>query len=374
MQVWPGTAYPLGATYDGRGTNFALFSEVAERVELCLFEIGPRGGFSETRVELTEVDAHVWHCYLPQVGPGQRYGYRVHGPVRAGARAALQPEQAAARPVRQGDHPRDRLGPVAVRLHLRRPRQPQRRRLRRPHDPRRRHQPLLRLGGRPRARHAVQRDGHLRGPRQGAHPAAPGGPRGAPRDLRRPGAPGRHRAPAEDRRHGDRADAGPPVHPGLHAAREGAAQLLGLQHAGVLRAPLGVRRERRGPSGPGVQGHGQGDARRGHRGDPRRRLQPHRGGQPPRPDAELQGHRQRGVLPARRGRPALLHGLHGHRQQPQRAPAALPAADHGLAALLGDRDARRRLPVRPRGNAGAGVLRRRQARRPSSRWCSRTRS
>ena len=80
MQVWPGSAYPLGATYDGSGTNFALFSEVAERVELCLFEIGPRGGFTETRVELTEVDAYVWHCYLPQVGPGQRYGFRVHGP------------------------------------------------------------------------------------------------------------------------------------------------------------------------------------------------------------------------------------------------------------------------------------------------------
>jgi glycogen operon protein len=79
VQVWPGNAYPLGATYDGRGTNFALFSEVAERVELCLFEVGPRGGFTEQRIELTEVDAYVWHGYLPEVGPGQRYGYRVHG-------------------------------------------------------------------------------------------------------------------------------------------------------------------------------------------------------------------------------------------------------------------------------------------------------
>jgi glycogen operon protein len=66
----------LGATYDGRGTNFALFSEVAERVELCLFD----DDRTETRVEVTETDAHVWHCYLPQVDPGQRYGYRVHGP------------------------------------------------------------------------------------------------------------------------------------------------------------------------------------------------------------------------------------------------------------------------------------------------------
>src|SRR5271165_3678381 len=73
MGVWAGAAYPLGATWDGSGTNFALFSEVAERVELCLF--GP-GNRRERRVELTEVDGFVWHCYLPGVGPGQRYGYR----------------------------------------------------------------------------------------------------------------------------------------------------------------------------------------------------------------------------------------------------------------------------------------------------------
>ncbi len=82
MQVWPGSPYPLGATFDGSGTNFALFSEVAERVELCLFDEGSprRKTLVETRIELTEVDAYVWHCYLPQVQPGQRYGYRVHGP------------------------------------------------------------------------------------------------------------------------------------------------------------------------------------------------------------------------------------------------------------------------------------------------------
>ncbi len=79
MHAWPGSAYPLGATYDGSGTNFALFSEVAERVELCLFDTDG----TETRVEVTEVDAYVWHCYLPQVQPGQRYGYRVHGPSDA---------------------------------------------------------------------------------------------------------------------------------------------------------------------------------------------------------------------------------------------------------------------------------------------------
>ncbi len=76
MESWPGTAYPLGATFDGSGTNFALFSELATGVELCLFDEGR----NETRVELREVDAYVWHAYLPQIQPGQRYGYRVHGP------------------------------------------------------------------------------------------------------------------------------------------------------------------------------------------------------------------------------------------------------------------------------------------------------
>jgi isoamylase len=74
--IWPGDAYPLGATYDGAGTNFALFSEVADRVELCLFDERGR----ESRVDLPEVDAFVWHGYLPGIEPGQRYGYRVHGP------------------------------------------------------------------------------------------------------------------------------------------------------------------------------------------------------------------------------------------------------------------------------------------------------
>ena len=73
---WPGTSYPLGASYDGVGTNFALFSEVAEQVELCLFD--SRG--AEERVALTEVDGFVWHGYLNGIGPGQRYGFRVHGP------------------------------------------------------------------------------------------------------------------------------------------------------------------------------------------------------------------------------------------------------------------------------------------------------
>ncbi|HWE91532.1 MAG TPA: glycogen debranching protein GlgX [Pseudonocardiaceae bacterium] len=76
MRVWPGRAYPLGATYDGTGTNFAVFSEAAAEVELCLFDANG----AEERVTLDEVDGFVHHGYLPNIGPGQKYGYRVRGP------------------------------------------------------------------------------------------------------------------------------------------------------------------------------------------------------------------------------------------------------------------------------------------------------
>src|SRR3954447_1680426 len=75
MRVLPGVPYPLGATWTGTGTNFALFSETASRVTLCLFGDDP-----EICVNLEEVTAFVWHAYLPGIKPGQRYGYRVDGP------------------------------------------------------------------------------------------------------------------------------------------------------------------------------------------------------------------------------------------------------------------------------------------------------
>ena len=75
-KVWPGRPYPLGATYNGAGTNSSLFSEVAQKVELCLFDDAGQ----ETRVELPETTAFCRHGYLPNIEPGQRYGFRVHGP------------------------------------------------------------------------------------------------------------------------------------------------------------------------------------------------------------------------------------------------------------------------------------------------------
>ncbi|HEV7172517.1 glycogen debranching protein GlgX [Pedococcus sp.] len=76
MQTWPGKPYPLGATFDGTGVNFALFSEVADRVELCLIDDSGK----ETRVDMPELDGFVWHAFVPGIQPGQRYGFRVHGP------------------------------------------------------------------------------------------------------------------------------------------------------------------------------------------------------------------------------------------------------------------------------------------------------
>ena len=172
----PGRAYPLGATFDGSGTNFALFSEVAEKVELCLFDDARA---TETRVELNEVDAYVWHGYLPAVQPGQRYGYRVHGPWDPTQGLRCNPNKLLLDPYAKAttgdidwdqslfgynfgdeDSRNDDDSGAA-------------------HDQGRGDQPVLRLGGRPPARRPLQRVGHLRGPRQGPDPAAPRRARGA---------------------------------------------------------------------------------------------------------------------------------------------------------------------------------------------------
>ncbi|MCS6897148.1 MAG: hypothetical protein NZM29_04180, partial [Nitrospira sp.] len=79
MRVWPGKPYPLGATWDGQGVNFALFSEHATAVDLCLFD-GPQHAKESLRIRLEERTDQIWHAYIPGLWPGQHYGYRVHGP------------------------------------------------------------------------------------------------------------------------------------------------------------------------------------------------------------------------------------------------------------------------------------------------------
>src|SRR5690606_36552916 len=77
--VYPGSPYPLGATWDGEGVNFALFADNAESVELCLFS-SPEDKTESTKIKIEERSHHVWHVYVPGIHPGQLYGYRVHGP------------------------------------------------------------------------------------------------------------------------------------------------------------------------------------------------------------------------------------------------------------------------------------------------------
>ncbi len=88
LRVWRGNPYPLGATWDGLGVNFAIFSENAEQVDLCLFDAD---GGNEQRIRLNEQTDLVWHCYLPDGRPGQRYGYRMHGAYDPGAGHRFNP-------------------------------------------------------------------------------------------------------------------------------------------------------------------------------------------------------------------------------------------------------------------------------------------
>ncbi len=90
MKVWPGQPFPLGATWDGEGTNFAIYSENATEVELCLFD-SPEAAEPRHCCRLRERNAHVWHGYLPGVGPGQLYGYRINGPYEPGRGLRFNP-------------------------------------------------------------------------------------------------------------------------------------------------------------------------------------------------------------------------------------------------------------------------------------------
>ncbi len=92
MRVWPGKPYPLGATWDGEGVNFALFSENATAVDLCLFEQSDASKESH-RVRLEERTDQVWHVYIPGLWPGQHYGYRVHGPYEPAAGHRFNPHK-----------------------------------------------------------------------------------------------------------------------------------------------------------------------------------------------------------------------------------------------------------------------------------------
>jgi isoamylase len=104
----------LGATWDGAGVNFALFSEHADKVELCLFDAS--GRLEQRRIELPEQTDQIWHAYLPEVRPGQLYGYRVHGPYRPGQGHRFNPHKLLLDPLRQSHRRRDRVERRSIRL------------------------------------------------------------------------------------------------------------------------------------------------------------------------------------------------------------------------------------------------------------------
>jgi|GEM_PF-6405381 len=116
----PGQPFPLGATPDAAGTNFAVRVGGADGVDLCLFDAAG----VETRVPLVDRHGDVWHGHVPGVAPGQAYGYRVDGPYQP-AEGLRQPGQAAPRPVRPGDHRGRPVRPRGARPPPRRPDDPE---------------------------------------------------------------------------------------------------------------------------------------------------------------------------------------------------------------------------------------------------------
>src|SRR5688572_8483990 len=277
MRVWPGQPYPLGATWTGLGVNFAIFSAHATRVDLCLFD-SPQTT-TPTSVTLPEHTDMVWHGYFPDVRPGQLYGYRVHGPYEPANGHRFNPHKIVVDPYarsigralvwddanfgyRIGDADVDlsfdvrdnaAFAPLAAVIDSsftwgddRPPRTPW-------------HKTVI----------------------YGMHEAPPRDSRADARDLRGTDHRAGARPPAATGRDGRRADAGPLSGLRPPPRRTGPVELLGLQHARLLRPvdALCVVREPRG-SRSRIQADGEGAAQRRPRGHPRRRLQPHGGGQP----------------------------------------------------------------------------------------------
>ena len=368
IEIWPGRPYPLGATYDGgghqllavlRGRRGGRAVPVRRRRRRAAGRPG-RG----RRLLLARLPARRWR-------PGQRYGYRVHGPWDPDERPALQPGQAAARPVRQGHRGRGRLGrrpcfpynfgdensrndddSAAVRAQVRRA------------------QPVLRLGQRParRTSRSTSRSS-TRCTSRASPPRHPGHPRGAARHLRA-GWPTR---PPSSTCTGLGVTAVEllPVHQFVHDAppgRAGAAQLLGLQLDRLPRPAQRLRRRRpagragRTSSRPMVRAlHAAGievilDVVYNHTAEGN-----HLG-----PMLSLKGIDNAAYYRLVADDPQFYYDTTGTGNSLNVRPPAHAAADHGLAALLGDRDARRRVPLRPgrhpgppvpRGRPAVGVLR-----------------
>ncbi len=366
MNATPGLRFPLGATPLATGTNFAVASNVAEGLELCLFDAAGE----ETRIPFLDVDAGVWHAFVPDVGPGQAYGLRATGPYRPADGIRCNPAKLLLDPYARAIHGEVTFGPEVLGYDPDRPDEPSSLDSA-GHVPRSLVvDPAFDWGtDLPRQRRladSIVYELHVKGFTM-AHPDVPPELRGTYAGL------------AHEAATSHLVDLGVtavellPVHrsvPEAFLVERGLTNYWGYNtigffapHEGYSAAaragdPLGAVREFKAMVLRAARGRA--------RGDPRRGVQPHRRGEragphvvPPRP-------RQPGLLPARPRRPQPLPRHDRVRQHPQRRRPALPPADHGLAAVLGHRHARRRLPLRPGAVArpaggslrpGVGVLR-----------------
>ena len=311
-RVSAGLPFPLGATWDGAGVNFALFSAHASRVELCLFDAEGRREIE--RIALPEFTHEVWHGYLPDAAPGPALRLPRPRPLRARDRPSLQPAQAAARPLRQGASPAScagttrssatAIGSSTADLSFDRARQRAVHAECRSSTP---PSPGATTGRRARRwRETVIYEAHVKG-LTAAHPehararcAAPSRASASPQvvdHLRELGVTAVELMPVQaffdDR----------------HLVEQGLCQLLGLQHPRLLRAG---RRATccAGDDVAEFKTMVQRAARGRHRGHPRRRLQPHRRGQPSRPDAVASAASTTPATTVLGRRPALLLRLH----------------------------------------------------------------
>ena len=344
---------PLGAVVEPGGVRFALLSAAAEAVELCLFD-GAGDAVESRRVALDRLSGDLWAARVEGIGPGQLYGYRVHGPYEPRRRPPLQPGQAAHRPLGaggdrraaapparcsgwagepDGDRPSDAdsagAAPKAIVVAAAAPAGAAEARPPRPATP---------------WRDTVIYECHVKGMTR-LHPDVPDELRGTYLGLAQP-AVVRHLlelgVTAVELLPVQQFASEPPL------AGGGAEQLLRLQPDRPVRAPRRLGDGGRRPPGGRVPADGRRAARGRPRGAARRGLQPHRRGRPRRPDPELARHRQPGLLPARPGRPAPLPELVRLRQHPRHLTPGGPPTGPRLSALLGRGAGRRRLPLRPR--------------------------
>ncbi len=202
--------FPLGATPGEHlgvaGTNFALASSVADSVTLCLFDAAG----TETQIPLADNDADIWHAFVPGIGPGQAYGYRVGGPWDPAQGLRCNPAKLLLDPYAKAVSGTVTFGPEVLGQDETDPGKPSTLDSRR-HVPRSLvADPEFSWQDGDAALVPLRGHGPLRGPRQGLHHAPPGHPAGAARDLRRAGPPGRHRVPDRPGRHRRRAAAGAP--------------------------------------------------------------------------------------------------------------------------------------------------------------------